>query len=143
MYLNISDLQKGMRSEILTTITRSQSSVAEQAISEAEQEVASYLSARYDIATELAKTPECNDRNAMVVKLVRDIALYNIYNFTAPVNIPDNRIKCYENAVSLLKSAQAEKAAIVGLARLNTASDGTVTSSYIAFGGNQKRENHI
>lgn len=90
MYLNIADLQKGMRSEVLTTITRSQIDVAEQAISEAEQEVAGYLSARYDIASELAKTPESNNRNTMVIKLVRDIALYNIYNFTAPVNIPDN-----------------------------------------------------
>lgn len=143
MYLNIADLQKGMRSEVLTTITRSQIDVAEQAISEAEQEVAGYLSARYDIASELAKTPESNNRNTMVIKLVRDIALYNIYNFTAPVNIPDNRVKSYENAIALLKSAQAEKAAIIGLARLNTATDGTVTSTYIAFGGNEKRENHI
>lgn len=143
MYLNLSDLQKGIRSEVLATLTRNQDAVAEQAIKEASLEVASYLSARYDIAAELEKTHESADRNTMVVKLVRDIALYNIYNFTAPVNIPDNRVKCYENAIQLLKAAQAEKANIVGLKRLATAEDGTVESSYVAYGGNRKRDNYI
>lgn len=143
MYLDLTDLQKGMRGDVLNVITRSQDAVAEQAIIEAEQEVASYLSARYDVMSELSKTPNNTDRLPMVVKMVRDIALYNIYNFTAPVNIPENRIKCYENAILLLKAAQAEKAAIVGLSRLSTSVDGTVKSSYIEYGGNPKRSNHI
>lgn len=143
MYLNIADLQKGMRSEVLSAITRSNNEVAEQAIEEAETEVAGYLSARYDIATELAKTPEDDDRLTMVVKLVRDIAIFNIYNFTAPVNIPENRKAAYDNAVSILKAAQAEKAAITGLQRLTAQADGSVCSSYIAFGGNNKRQNHF
>lgn len=143
MYLDITDLQKGIRSEVLSVLTRDSSDVVSQAITEAEQEVAGYLCARYDIATELTKTPQSLDRCPMVMKLVRDIALFNIYNFTAPVNIPDNRAKAYENAVAILKAAQAEKTAINGLDRTTTNADGSVTSSYIAFGGNDKRQNHI
>ncbi|MEG1998484.1 MAG: phage protein Gp36 family protein [Bacteroidales bacterium] len=142
MYLNINDLQKGVRAEVLTSLTRDNTDVVEQGIAEAEQEVAGYLSARYEITKELLKTPLSTDRLPMVVKLVRDIALYNIYNFSAPVNIPENRVKCYENAIALLKAAQAEKVSVTGLVRLTTA-DGSVNSSYIAFGGNEKRQNHI
>ena len=127
---------------MLETLTRGNQEVSTQAIEEAETEVSGYLSARYDMVAELSKTHESKDRNTMVVKLVRDIAIFNIYNFNAPVNIPDNKVKCYENAVSILKAAQSEKAAIVGLSRLTTGEQG-VASSYIAFGGNEKRENHI
>lgn len=142
MYLDIEDLKKGIRAEVLNTLTRGDGNVCTQAIEEASSEVESYLSARYDIASELSKTIE-DERLPMVVKLVRDIAIFNIYNFTAPVNIPDNRIKCYDNAVKLLKDAQAEKANIVGLNRLVTLPDGTVASSYVAFGSNKKRQNHF
>jgi phage gp36-like protein len=143
MYIDIQELKKGIRGEVLDTLTRNDQQVAEQAIIEAQAEVAGYLSARYDIDAEFQKTPAAPDRAILTVKLVRDIALYNIFNFSNPANIPANRIKSYENAVALMKSAQAEKANFPGLKRLNTGDDGTVTSSYIAFGGNDKRNNHF
>jgi phage gp36-like protein len=143
MYLNLNDLQKGMKAEVITTITRGDQTVAEQAIEDACQEAAGYLSARYDTAAEFGKTPESSDRCPLAVKLVRDIALYNIYNFSNPANIPPNRVKSYENAIALMKAAATEKANIPGLLRLNTAEDGTVTSSYVSYGGNDKRINHF
>jgi phage gp36-like protein len=142
MYLSIDDLKKGMYGEILNIITRSEEN-ALQAIREAQAEVESYLSARYDIEAEWNKTPESTDRLTMVVKLVRDIALYNCYNISNPVNMPDSRIKAYDNAVSFLKSFQAEKANIPGLQRLNATADGGTSSSYVAYGGNEKRNNQM
>ena len=135
-----------MRAEVLTAITRSSennvNSIAVQSIEEAQSEVAGYLSARYDIQSEFEKTPESADRVTMVVKLVRDIAIYNCHQFSAPVNMPETRIRAYENALKFMRDVQAEKAGIPGLKRLNETPGGSVSSSYIQFGGGTKRNNY-
>ena len=141
MYLGIDDLLKGIRGEVLNVVSRDNQN-ALQAVAEAMAEVESYLSARYDIATELAKAPEDESRIIMVVKLVRDIALYNCHNISAPVNIPENRVKSYDNAVKFLRDCQTEKANIPGLPRLNTSADGTVSSNYVSYSGSSPKRNH-
>jgi phage gp36-like protein len=141
MYLSIEDLKKGIRGEVLNVITREENN-AFQAINEAMAEVESYLSARYDIASELAKVPEDDTRVTMVVKLVRDIALYNCYNIASPVTMPENRVKSYDNAVKFLRDCQSEKANVPGLKRLNTLPDGTVSSNYISYSGSSPKRNH-
>jgi phage gp36-like protein len=137
MYLNINDLKKGIRGEVLHTIIRDEEN-AMQAVAEATAEVLAYLSARYDIEKEFLKTPpqpdQTDDRITMVVKLTRDIALYNCFNIANPVSIPENRVKAFDDAVKFLRDCQAEKAAIPQLARIRTADDGSVSSSYIEFG---------
>lgn len=141
MYLSINDLKKGIRSEVLNVITRDEENI-EQAIKEAMTEVESYLSARYEIASELAKTPDDESRITMIVKLVRDIALYNCHNIAAPVSIPENRVKSYENSIKFLRDCQSEKASISGLKRLNTSEDGTVSSNYISYSSSSDKRNH-
>jgi phage gp36-like protein len=141
MYLSIEDLKKGIRGEVLQVIMRDEDNGI-QAIAEAMAEVESYLSARYDIVLELAKTHSDSSRNFMVVKLVRDIALYNCHNIAAPVSFPENRMKSYENAVKFLQNCQAEKASIPGLQRLRTSEDGTVSSNYVSFSGSSPKRNH-
>ncbi len=135
MYLNLEDLKKGMYGEILNVITRSADN-ANQAISDAMAEVESYLCARYDMKTEYAKTGD--QRSEMVVKIVRDIALYNCYNISNPVNMPESRRNTYKDAVAYLKEVQAERASVAGLVRLTGTSG---SSSYVVFGGNAKRKN--
>lgn len=132
MYLTTTDLEMGIQEEVLTVITRNRQK-AEQAIADAIAEVRSYLCARYDMDKELSKT--CGDRSPMVVKVVRDIALYNCYNISNPVNMPESRRDAYRDAVAYLKSVQAERASIEGLVRLNAATG----SSYVAHGGNKKK----
>ncbi len=141
MYLSIEDLKKGIRPEVLNVIAREEENMV-QAIEEAMAEVGSYLCARYDTAYELAKTPDDTSRIKMVVKLVRDIALYNCHNISAPVNIPENRVKSYDSAIKFLRDCQAEKASIPELKRLNTAEDGTVSSNYISYSGSSPKRNH-
>ena len=142
MYLNIEDLKKSIRGEVLTVVTREENN-ALQAIADAEAELESYLSARYDIAAELVKTPD-DKRVTMVVKLVRDIALYNCYNIAAPSTIPEIRIHNYDNAIKFLRDCQSEKANITGLKRLNTNNDGSTSSSYIAYStSSPKRTHHL
>ena len=137
MYLQPEDLERGVRGEILSVVTRSADNVR-QAIAEAQAEVESYLTARYDIRAEFAKTGD--SRLPMVVKLVRDIALYNCFNIANPVSMPENRVTAYNNAVKFLKEVQAERASIDGLTRLTGT---TGTSSYVSFGGNRKRKNQF
>lgn len=137
MYLQPEDLERGVRGEILSVVTRNADNVR-QAIAEAQAEVESYLTARYDIRAEFAKTGD--DRLPMVVKLVRDIALYNCFNIANPVSMPENRVTAYNNAVKFLKEVQSERASIDGLTRLTGT---TGTSSYVSFGGNRKRKNQF
>ncbi len=137
MYLQPEDLERGVRGEILSVVTRNTDNV-QQAIAEAQAEVESYLTARYDIRAEYAKTGD--DRLPMVVKLVRDIALYNCFNIANPVSMPENRVTAYNNAVKFLKEVQSERASIDGLTRLTGT---TGTSSYVSFGGNRKRKNQF
>lgn len=122
----------GIQEEILTVITRNRQK-AEQAISDAVAEVRSYLCARYDMDIELSKTGA--DRSPMVVKVARDIALFNCYNISNPVNMPESRREAYRDAVAYLKSVQAERASIEGLLRLNESSG----SNYVSYGGNNKK----
>ena len=70
-YLTIQDLHRGIHREVLSVISRSEDN-ALHAIAEAQAEVESYLTARYDIRSEWNRSGD--DRCTMVVKLVRDIA---------------------------------------------------------------------
>lgn len=135
MYLLYDDLQTGINTESLNVITRSREN-AEQAIREAVAEVRSYLCARYDIEAELEKTGD--DRDPMVFRMVRDIALYRCYAISNPTSMPEIRRRNYEDAISMLKSVQGEKAALPGLERLDGGNEG---SNYVKYGGNTKRRN--
>ena len=135
MYLQPEDLERGARGEHIAVVARNVEDRI-QAITEAQAEVESYLTARYDIRAEFAKSGD--SRLPMVVKLVRDIALYNCFNIANPVSMPENRVTSYNNAIKILKEVQAERASIDGLTRLTGT---TGTSSYVTFGGNRKRNN--
>ncbi len=136
-YLTIQDLHRGIHREVLSVISRSEDN-ALHAIAEAQAEVESYLTARYDIRSEWNRSGD--DRCTMVVKLVRDIAIYNCYNISNPVNMPESRRDAYKDAISFLKEVQAERSSIDGLTR-KTGTTGT--SSYVSFGGNIKRKNQF
>lgn len=137
MYLDINDLKYGIHGEMLNVITRYAEN-AEQAISEAQSEVESYLTARYDIRAEFAKTG--SQRSPLVIRLVRDVALYNCFKISNPVNMPEVRRDAYRDTIAFLKDVQAERASIDALTR-RTGTTGT--SSYVSFGGNRKRNNQM
>ena len=136
MYLSKTDIQKGIQPEILTVISRTDTNI-DNAIGEAVAEVGSYLRSRYDIDLEFAKAGTA--RNTLVVKLVRDIAIYNLYGSSNPVNMPEAQVLKYKDAISFLGKVQSEKASIDGLTRNE---DETSGSSYLTYGSNIKRNNH-
>lgn len=136
MYLDKSDIEAGIQPEILSVISRSDDNI-NTAIKEAVAEVGSYLRARYDIDSEFLKTGSA--RNILVVKWVRDIAIYNIYVRSNPVNMPEAQENTYKNIISSLVKVQSEKSSIEGMDRI---SDEVSGSSYLKYGGNPKRNNH-
>jgi phage gp36-like protein len=137
MYLNQTDVETGLYPEILNVLTRNPDNV-ETAIKEAEAEVAAYLRARYDIDSEYAKSGAA--RNTMCVKLVRELAIYNAFKMSNPVNMSESRVQAYKDTINFLKDCQSEKASIPGLSRLTDANN-VSGSSYLISGGNSKRNN--
>lgn len=136
MYLEQVDIEKGIYPEVLNALSRNPENITT-AIKEAMSEVAAYLTARYNIAGEYAKIGA--QRNTLVMKIVRDVALYNCYNISNPVNMPESRSDRYKGVISFLKDVQAERASIDGLSRLDSST--STGSNYIRFGGNVKRKN--
>ena len=141
-YLTITDLKQGVFGEVLNVVTRNEDN-CNKAIIEAQAEVESYLCNRYAIGKELEKTTpdngEDDTRVPMIVKLVRDVALYNAFNISNPVSIPENRRDRYNDAVSFLKLVQCGKASIPSLERLDIADDGSVSANNISYGCSTKR----
>lgn len=136
MYLSIDDIKTGIYAETLNVLTRSEAN-ANQAITEAMEEVRGYLCARYDMDEEYAKTG--NARNIRVFGFVRDIAIFNCFKISNPANLHEVRQMIYKDTISSLQRCQSEKETIIGLTRLTAKSGG---SNYIAYGGNKKRNNN-
>lgn len=136
MYLQYFDLTQGIHQEVLDVIVRTPEN-AENAIREAMREVESYLSQRYNIADEFTKTGDA--RTEMVVKLVRDIALYNCYSIHNPSSMPEVRRQKYDDAIAFLKLCQSERSSLP-LTRLTGENS---PSSYVQFGSNNKRRNQL
>ncbi len=138
MYISKDDVLLGIYAEHLGVLSRNDENI-DNAIIEAELEVKSYLTSRYDMDLELSKTG--NARNRLVVKFVRTIAIWNIYQIGSKVNIPESREKDYNNVIANLKLIQSEKSSIDGLERKTDSTNGG--SNYIKFGGNKPRTNHF
>lgn len=137
MYLEQVDIEQGIYPEILQVLTRNPENIAT-AINDAVIEVTAYLSGRYDMDTELAKTGSA--RNTLVVKLIREIAIYNCYTISNPMNMPEIRISIYKSTISFLKDIQSEKADVPGLILLAD-ENGLSGSNIILSGGNTRRNN--
>jgi len=134
MYLTNDDIQTGIYGEVLAVISRKPENIT-QAIKEAISEVRGYLTARYDMDTELAKMG--NERNDLVYKFTRDIAIYNCFKISNPVNMPEIRVQTYKDTIRSLEGIQKERVNIDGLIRLSA----TTGSNYIKFGSNRKKHN--
>lgn len=138
MYLTISDLQNGIQPEILSVVTRSSDNAA-RAISDAIDMAKSYLATRYDTDAEFARSAD--DRAPVVVKLVRDIAIYYCLQYHGMVEINEPRRTAYDDAIRYLEAARSEKVVVPGLIRLTGSRPSQ--SSYVRHGGNKKRNNQF
>jgi phage gp36-like protein len=85
----------------LQQIINSNEAIRDQANLLAEAEMRSYLIQKYDIDAELLKTGL--NRDPQILQITIDIALYHLHSRISQRNIPDIRVKRYDNAVQWLK----------------------------------------
>ncbi len=137
MYLELDDLRKGAYEETLRVLQREEQN-AEQAINDAIGEVKPYLSNLYNIELEFAKTGE--HRNKLLVKLIRDIAIYNIYCISSPSSMSETRRLKYEDSIKFLNKVLKQEMIIPNLEKLTSPTTG---GNYGISGGSlTPRNNH-
>jgi phage gp36-like protein len=101
MYTTATDYDQLIQAEIKNAIS-ADANVWNTAQIQAETELTSYLRGRYDVAAAMALTGTA--RNAHVVMLCIDIALYHTHSRISPRNIPELRALRYEQAIDWLKA---------------------------------------
>jgi len=133
-YITKSDLETSIEQALLENLDfSSDDSVITTACSQAASQLWSYLSYKYDIATELAKTT--TSRNDMVLMIARDLAIYHIWTYIDSASIPHARAARYTAAMDFLKAAQ------LGTASLDLG-PAPIPYAPIAGGSNDKRTSH-
>jgi phage gp36-like protein len=101
MYTTDTDFDQVIRAEIKSAIS-SDPLVWNTAQIQAETELTSYLRSRYNVAAAMAMTGQA--RNAHIVMILIDIALYHTHSRISPRNIPELRALRYEQAIDWLKA---------------------------------------
>ena len=103
MFLTEDDYRVVCDEDELDILTRSEPETRQKAERVAMEEVASYLRPRYD--TEKAFAAEGDQRNAMLVQVTVNIALYYLVHWL-PQNLAlDGRQELYDNAIAWLTHA--------------------------------------
>jgi phage gp36-like protein len=133
-FLTKDDFSSAIRSNVLDDIINFEDSRINVAVDDAVDLMAGYLSARYDVALIFAHTG--TGRNKTIVRICKDIALYDLHSNINPRKIPKLRYDRYADAIEWLEKVRAQEINPIGL---EVPVDNT--KSYIKFGGNTKRRN--
>lgn len=136
MYLDYQDLKNGAYEETLRVLQREEANSI-QAINDAIGEVSPYLSSIYDVEKEL--THAGNSRNRFLVKLIRDIAIYNVYCISSPSNMSETRRLKYEDSIKFLVKVSKQEISIPNLEKLSSPTTG---GNYGISGGSLPRRNN-
>ncbi len=140
MYLSPSELSSHLYRESLDTISREDEAPILAAIDAAIAEARGYLTA-YDTAALFSATGE--ERNALLLLFVKDIAVWHFVNLCNAGTDLDLREKRYDRAISWLR--QVQKGEVVpDFPILDKDEDGKPdgAGAYI-YGSNPKRTQHI
>lgn len=102
IWLTEQDLRKQIRNSVLAQIIEQDASILHEAELATLSEIESYLRARFDVNQIWNKTGE--ERNALLVMYAIDILLYHIHSRINPNQIPEIRVRRYDNALEWLKA---------------------------------------
>lgn len=136
MYLNIEELKTHAYDEELQVLIRDDETIALAAIDVAVELAKSKLAKHYD--TEAVFSATGNDRNALLLKIVKDIAVWELIGLANPgIHYADKKFR-YEQAVDWLT------AVFKGMpADLPKRTDETSRASSFSFHSNPKRNNYF
>ena len=135
MFTTIQDLHLLILPEELIEITRGDTVLIDTGIAAALQEAQMFLFDSFDVDIIFAKTG--TDRNAMLVNVCADIALYFITaRCQAGQNIDDRKAR-YDRAISILKAIMKSET------YTNLERKTPTAQVHIGFGSNPKRKNYF
>ena len=137
-YLDPADLNSVLYDELQEAITRGDNDIVIEHINEAMAFIQSKLGQKYNMTLEFTKRNK--ERNGLVVKYTKDIAVYYCYDLAE--TMPTKRMKAYDDAVKFLDDAKRGDMVIVGL-ELVVATPTDSASGVTAWGGQKKRINSM
>jgi phage gp36-like protein len=106
-FLTDDDYKTLIKTDILAIVTRQDPTVRTTAERIAQSQIESYLRHKYDVAATFGKTG--TDRAPDLVMYMMDIVLYHIHSAVSPQQIPDLRVKRYDDAIEWLKAVASGK----------------------------------
>lgn len=136
MFITASELNSTLYPEIQAAIARNQTTIVELHINEAIGFVESKLATKYAIREEMQKTG--NDRHPLLLKYVKDIAVYFLYDL--PETIPAKRVKAYDDAVRFLDDCVKGNALLAGVNPAPTENNIVQVFGNISSGSDEKRD---
>lgn len=104
-FIKIEDYDASIHREILDALVREDNSVIEICEDRAIEEMRSYLSRRYD--SDAVFSASGDKRNALVLMMAIDIAVYHIFCLANPLKLSQMRKDRYERAREWLKQVAA------------------------------------
>lgn len=108
MFIQPTDLQVVITPQALQTLSQAQPATIQQALLQAQEEVAGYLRPTYD--TDAIFTPATpHERNPQLVMLTADIALYHLSASLPQKMGADIRLERYQRAIKWLEGVAAGK----------------------------------
>ncbi|MCT4647579.1 MAG: DUF1320 domain-containing protein [Carboxylicivirga sp.] len=133
MFLEEADLGQSIYDEILQAISRQDPLFIEGHISDAIADVDSYINQKYDTSQLWLQSGE--ERNRSILKICRDMALYNIHSVLEEV--PVIRRERNDNALQLLRGIRDGKNYLAGVPLLSEQEEST--DNEITSGSNSRR----
>jgi len=104
MFIEKTDFDSTVHSEIIDALTRSDDMIVDTAIGEAISLAKGYLT-RYDVDSIFKETG--TDRHPVVLMVCKDIAIYNMHSVNNAIRMPKVREDRYNRAIEWLKEVQA------------------------------------
>ena len=136
------DLATNIYAEIITEITRNDTSIADRAIATAEQEAKMYLG-KYDLGALFGNSrgADATVNDEYLRSLVKDIACWHLLRLSnTSIDLAVFRT-AYEDAIGALKSIMSGQAQPQGWPYIDTTGETTPKGDAINFSSNPKRNN--
>lgn len=137
-FINLSDYNASIHSEILDSLIRSDEAIVEICEDRAVDEMRSYLSSRYNCDTLFSA--EGSDRNQLVLMMALDISIYHLFCLGNPQKLSQMRKDRYDRAIEWLKSVRRGNLLPAGLTPIE---DNTKSKSPFQMRSNPKRINRL
>jgi hypothetical protein len=100
VFLAEADLHAFILEEHLDTLTEGVATALDDTERIAIEEASTYLRHRYNVAAAFGATG--SDRNSQLIRILSDITLYHLFTRVQPDEIPELRVKRYDDAISTL-----------------------------------------